>query len=81
MAPGTWGRPATMDRRGPFPLRSAMMVPRGKYPGAVSAILRSTRPSISLGDPACNGWIDCRDLGQVFEHEGLLPHPAQDQPQ
>ena len=20
--------------------------------------------------PACDGWIDCRDLGQVFEHEG-----------
>jgi Zn-finger nucleic acid-binding protein len=31
--------------------------------------------------PACDGWIDCRDLGQVFEHEGPLPHPAQDQPQ
>jgi CRISPR/Cas system type I-B associated protein Csh2 (Cas7 group RAMP superfamily) len=30
--------------------------------------------------PACCGWIDCRDLGQVFEHEGTLPHPAQDQP-
>jgi hypothetical protein len=26
--------------------------------------------------PACNGWIDCRDLAQVFEHEGPLPHPA-----
>jgi hypothetical protein len=25
--------------------------------------------------------IDCRDLGQVLEHEGPLPHPAQDQPQ
>ena len=31
--------------------------------------------------PACGGWIDCRDLGQVFEHEGPLPHSAQDQPQ
>jgi hypothetical protein len=31
--------------------------------------------------PACGGWIECRDLGQVFEHEGPLPHPAQDQPQ
>ena len=20
-------------------------------------------------DPACGGWIDCSDLGQVFEHE------------
>jgi hypothetical protein len=25
--------------------------------------------------PACNGWIDMRDLGQVLEHEGPLPHP------
>jgi hypothetical protein len=31
--------------------------------------------------PACDGWMDCRDLDQVFEHEGPLPHPAQDQPQ
>jgi hypothetical protein len=30
---------------------------------------------------ACGGWIDCRDLGAVFEHERPLPHPAQDQPQ
>jgi hypothetical protein len=29
--------------------------------------------------PACDGWIDCRDLGQVFEHTGPLPHPGQDQ--
>jgi hypothetical protein len=31
--------------------------------------------------PACDGWIDCRDLGHVFEHEGPLPHPAQDRVQ
>jgi uncharacterized C2H2 Zn-finger protein len=31
--------------------------------------------------PACGGWIDCRDLAQVFEHEGPLPRPAQDRPQ
>lgn len=24
---------------------------------------------------------DMRDLGQVFEHEGPLPHPVQDKPQ
>jgi hypothetical protein len=29
--------------------------------------------------PACGGWIDCRDLGHVLDHEGPLPHPAQDQ--
>jgi hypothetical protein len=23
----------------------------------------------------CGGWIDCRDLRSVFDHEGPLPHP------
>jgi hypothetical protein len=27
------------------------------------------------------GLLDCRDVGQVFEYKGPLPHPAQDQPQ
>jgi hypothetical protein len=27
--------------------------------------------------PACCGGIDCRDLSQVFEREGPLPHLAQ----
>jgi hypothetical protein len=27
---------------------------------------------------ACGGYFDMRDLGNVFEHEGPLPHPAQD---
>ena len=27
--------------------------------------------------PACNGWIDCRDLCQVREHAGPLPNPRQ----
>jgi hypothetical protein len=27
---------------------------------------------------ACGGWVDCRELGQVFDHEGPLPHPADD---
>lgn len=29
----------------------------------------------------CGGHFDMRDLGQVFEHEGPLPHPTQDQQQ
>ena len=29
----------------------------------------------------CGGIIDCRDLGMVFDHEGPMPHPAQDQRQ
>lgn len=30
---------------------------------------------------ACGGWIGCRDLGSVFDHEGPLPHPSEDQAQ
>ncbi len=26
---------------------------------------------------ACGAWIDCRDLGAVFDHEGPMPHPDQ----
>ena len=29
--------------------------------------------------PTFGGYFDMRDLGQVFEHEGPLPHPLQDQ--
>jgi hypothetical protein len=31
--------------------------------------------------PTCGGWVDMRDLGQVLEHEGPLPHPGQDRQQ
>jgi hypothetical protein len=27
--------------------------------------------------PVCGGFIDVRDLAQVAEHAGPLPHPAQ----
>jgi hypothetical protein len=27
---------------------------------------------------ACKGWVDMRDLGMVLDHEGPLPHPADD---
>jgi hypothetical protein len=29
----------------------------------------------------CGGYFDTRDLAQVFDHEGPLPHPACDQVQ
>jgi hypothetical protein len=28
--------------------------------------------------PVCGEWVDSRNLGQVFDHEGQLPHPADD---
>jgi hypothetical protein len=29
----------------------------------------------------CGAWVDRRDLGAVADHQGPLPHPAEDQPQ
>ena len=28
----------------------------------------------------CGVWVDCRDLGMVFEHEGGLPQPVGNKP-
>lgn len=54
--------------------------PRGKHIG------RRLGPPVEEAEhfircPACGGWIDMRDLGQVMEHEGPLPHPSEDQDQ
>jgi hypothetical protein len=58
-----------------------MPVARGKYLGRPLGGQPMEESEHFVTCPACGGWIDCRDLGQVFEHEGPLPHPAQDQPQ
>ena len=58
-----------------------IMIPRGKYIGRLVGQAPKDEAGHFIRCPACRGWIDCRDLGQVFEHEGPLPHPAQDQPQ
>ena len=56
------------------------MIPRGKYIGRRAwRGAPASEADHFIKCPACGGWIDCRDLGQVFEHEGSLPHPAQDQ--
>jgi hypothetical protein len=57
------------------------MIPRGTCLGRPIGAQPRDEAEHFIRCPACDGWIDCRDLGQVFEHEGLLPHPAQDQPQ
>jgi hypothetical protein len=56
-------------------------IPRGKYNGRRVGVQPANDAEHFIRCPACDGWIDCRDLGHVFEHEGPLPHPAQDQPQ
>jgi hypothetical protein len=66
----------------PFATHSdAMMIARAKYIGKRRGDPPASEAAHFIRCPACNGWIDCRDLGQAFEHEGTLPHPAQDQPQ
>jgi hypothetical protein len=57
------------------------MIPRGIYFGRPIREQPTDEAEDFIRCPACGGWIDCRDLGQVFEHEAPLPHPAQDQPQ
>ena len=59
-------------------------VPRDKYIGI--PINPRTGEPVELAEeehyqrcPACGGWIDCRDLGMVLDHEGPLPHPGHDQ--
>ena len=56
-------------------------IPRGKYLGERLGEGPPSEAEHFIRCLACNGWIDCRDLGQVFEHEGPLPHPALDQSQ
>jgi hypothetical protein len=57
------------------------MIPRRKYIGSPLGAAPKDETEHFVRWPTCVGWIDCRDLGQVFEHKGPLPHPAQDQPQ
>ena len=59
--------------------RGAMMIRRGKYLGELVGDPPEGEVISSDARPAVVGSI--ADLGQVFEHEGPLPHPLQDQPQ
>jgi hypothetical protein len=56
-------------------------VPRGKYLGERLGDVPASEAEHFIRCPACGGWIDYRDLAQVFEHKGPLPHPPQDQSQ
>ena len=56
-------------------------IPRGKFIGE-----RVDGPPADAAEhfikcQVCGGWLYMRDLGQVFDHEGSLPHPAGDKPQ
>jgi hypothetical protein len=57
--------------RGSGPVESVVTVERadGRRVSEAEHFFRCT---------ACDGWIDLRDLAWVEDHEGPLPHPAQD---
>jgi hypothetical protein len=54
-------------------------IPRGKFMGNPVTATDNAEHFIKCEE--CGGWIDCRDLGSVFDHEGPLPHPIGDQVQ
>ena len=56
-------------------------IPRGKYRGRRVGGEPKDESEHFMRCPECGGWFDKRDLAQVFEHQGPLPHPASDQPQ
>jgi hypothetical protein len=56
-------------------------IPRGTYIGKRRGEPPADEAEHFIKCEACGGWIDCRDLGSVFDHEGPLPHPAADRPQ
>jgi hypothetical protein len=56
-------------------------VPRGKYRGRRVGGEPTGEAEYFIRCPDCGGLIDMRDLGQVLEHEGPLPHPPANRPQ
>jgi len=49
-------------------------VPCGKYIGRPVGDPPKSKAEHFIKCPACGGWIDRRDLGQVIDHFGPLPH-------
>jgi hypothetical protein len=52
------------------------MVPRGKYIGRRLGDPPKDEAEHFMRCPMRNGWVDMRDLGQVFEHEGAAATSA-----
>jgi len=62
-------------------LRRVPEVRRGQYIGKRVGGEPKDESEHFMRCPVCGGLIDMGGLGQVFEQEGPLPHPKQDQPQ
>ena len=56
-------------------------IPRGKYIGERVGGDPADEAERFMQCPACGGYFDMRDLAQVFDHNGPMPHPAHDKPQ
>ena len=68
-------------KRAPRHMANARTVPRGKYTGErIDKTVTDEREHFERC-PACGGWIDLRNLGQVLDHARSLPHPPEEQPQ
>ena len=56
-------------------------IPRGKYIGKVKGEQPTDEAEHFYKCKACGAWVDCRDLGMVFDHEPGGSHPKEDQRQ
>jgi hypothetical protein len=54
-----------------------MKIPRGKYI-AKNTDPHKHEPEHFFKCETCGGWIDCRDLGSVFDHQGPHRLPPED---
>jgi hypothetical protein len=78
-----WPQPSSLiwtksSATGSWCMSLAERVPRGKYLGECVGGPPKDESEHFTRCPARGGLIDCRGLVHVFEHEGTLPHPAQD---
>jgi hypothetical protein len=58
-----------------------LKIPRGEVIGEPKGWTPESEADHFMKCQDCGGWIDMRDLGMVFEHDGPLPHPKEDQTQ
>jgi hypothetical protein len=68
-----------MLRGDQMPAIMSLEEPRPPKGGERADRLRVREAEHYLRCKACNGWIDGRDFVWIEDHEGELPHPAQDQ--
>jgi hypothetical protein len=58
-----------------------MTLPRGQFIGVRVGEDAADEAHHFFRCAECGCWVDMRDLGTVLDHEGPLPHPAEDRAQ